>query len=72
MHPDANAAATIAAPPSPEETARRTTEALENGLRNEVIVSKQSLLRWSITIVISALLFAAHWRILRGAARIGH
>ena len=53
------------APPSAEEIAKRKAEAMEIGLRNEVIVSRQSLLRWGIVSLISALLFAAHWRILR-------
>jgi hypothetical protein len=50
---------------SPEEAARRKAEALENGLHRELVASRQSLLRWIITGVISGLLFFAHWRILR-------
>ena len=63
--PSTSVASVAPAPPSVEEIAKRKAEAMENGLRNEVIVSRQSLLRWGIVALISALLFAAHWRILR-------
>ncbi len=50
------------------DEASRKAAALENGLRNEVIVSKQAVLRWGIVALISALLFLSHWRILRRGA----
>ncbi len=62
---------TSAAPLSPAvagDEATRKAAALENGLRNEVIVSKQAVLRWGIVALISALLFLSHWRILRRGA----
>src|SRR6266536_4421655 len=58
---------TSAAPLSPAvagDEATRKAAALENGLRNEVIGSKQAVLRWGIVALISALLFLSHWRIL--------
>jgi hypothetical protein len=61
-----SAAAT--SPPVAGEEASRKAAALETGLRNEAIVSKQSVLRWSIVALISALLFLLHWRILRRGA----
>ena len=51
---------------STEETAKRKAEMLATALRTEEIISRQSLLRWGIVAIISAFLFAAHWRILRG------
>ena len=55
-------------PPVAGDEANRRAAALEAGLRNEVIVSKQSVLRWGIVALISVLLFLTHWRILRRGA----
>jgi hypothetical protein len=59
--PSSSVASVAPAPPSVHEIAKRKAEAMENGLRNEVIVSRQSLLRWGIVALISALLFATHF-----------
>jgi len=69
--PAESMAPTGVAPVSPAvgaDDANRKAAALETGLRNEVLISKQSTLRWGIVALISALLFVSHWRILRRGA----
>jgi len=61
-----SAAAT--SPSDARDEAGRKAAALENGLSNEEIASKQSVLRWGIVALISSLLFFSHWRILRRGA----
>ena len=56
---------------SPEVVAQRKAAALEAGLRNEELVSRQSLVRWGIAALISAALFFLHWRILVNGRRVG-
>ena len=50
---------------SADELATRRVAALESAIKNELATAKQSLLRWTITALISGILFAMHWRILR-------
>lgn len=50
---------------SGEELAVRRARMAEAAVEFELRAAKQSLLRWCIAALISALLFAAHWRILR-------
>jgi hypothetical protein len=52
-------------PQSGQGVTKRREAPMETAIRNELIIAKQSLLRWSIAAAISGVLFFVHWRMLR-------
>ena len=50
---------------SPEEDAKRRSEALAVAMQAQRATSSQALLRWVIAAFVGGLLFIAHWLILR-------
>jgi hypothetical protein len=61
----------VTMPPPPSLTPKQMEEMRQKSLRSALVFERsagtRSLLLWGITLVVSAVLWLLHWRILRGA-----